>query len=174
MFKQKNVKISIKIREISLNSVIEYLNVNNREYKTKSNYIIIKSKYIFILFKPKNRMISHINVTKISNLDEVNTAVDNLIIEIFPTFEICIYKVVIDNITAVYDTSKTIKLPEIIENNKGLYRITYNNEKFPGMFIKFEVGTLIIFYTGKVIAVGCKTNDQLFFLFGKLKDLLES
>lgn len=172
MFEIKNVKISLKLKELSLNSVLEYLDVNNQKYKTKSNYIIIESKYIYIVFKPKNRLITHINVTKISDLSEVDTAVNNLIKEIFPTLEITVHKVVVDNITAVFNVNKTVNLPEIIRNKKDLYQITYNNEKFPGMFIKFDVGTLIIFYTGKVIAVGCKTRSNLAVLFDELNKIL--
>lgn len=172
MFEIKNVKISLKLKELSLNTVLEYLDVNNCRYKTKSNYVIIESKYIYIVFKPKNRLITHINVTKISDLSEVDTAVDNLITKIFPTLDIIVHKVVVDNITAVFNVNKTVNLPEIIKNNKNFYQITYNNEKFPGMFIKFDVGTLIVFYTGKVIAVGCKNENDLAFLFEELKKIL--
>ncbi len=173
MFVIKNVKISLKLKEISLNSVLRCLDVNNTKYKTKSNYIIIESKYIYIIFRPKNHQITHINVTKIPNLSEIDVAVNILRKEIFPILNISINQTNIDNLTAVYNANKNIVLPEIIKHKKDYFKITYNNEKFPGMFVKFDVGTLIIFYTGKVIAVGCKTVNSLEYLFEELNKFLK-
>ncbi len=172
MFVIKNAKISIKINEISLNSVIECLDKNNIVYKIKSNYIIIESKYVFVIFKPKNCMIVHINVTKIGSLSDINKVADVLIHEILSNLQIVVNKIVVDNITAVYQTDKIINIPKIIESKKDCFKISYNNEKFPGMFIKFSVGTLIIFYTGKIIAVGCKTESNLEYLFDQLNKLI--
>ena len=44
--------------------------------------------------------------------------------------------------------------------------IQYNNERFPGLFVKFErnlkkVGTAIVFHSGKIVIVGCKGLDEL-------------
>lgn len=168
MFEIKNVKISLKIITVSLNSVLNYLDKNHIEYQTKSNYVIISSIYIYILFKPKNQQITHVNVTKIPNLFKVDDAVNHFKNDIFPAFNVQVNKISVDNITAVFHVKKCINLPEIIKNKKPHFKITYNNEKFPGMFIKFDVGTLIIFYTGKVIAVGCKNTSNLDYLFCEL------
>jgi TATA-box binding protein (TBP) (component of TFIID and TFIIIB) len=37
----------------------------------------------------------------------------------------------------------------------------YNNEKFPGLFVKFKEGTAILFHSGKVVLVGCKNEENL-------------
>ena len=172
MFEIKNVKISLKLEIISLKTVIEHLKVNAIEFQVKNNYIVINYKYSFVLFKPKNKQIRHVNVTKIPNLEEIDTAVDVFENKIFNNLGVHINKIIVDNLTAVYNTGKSIYLPDIIKNKKDHFIIKYNNEKFPGMFVKFDVGTLIIFHTGKIIAVGCKTLDQLKYLFDELIKLL--
>ncbi len=40
--------------------------------------------------------------------------------------------------------------------------LKYNNEKFPGLFVKFETGTVILFHSGKLVIVGCKTEKDIY------------
>jgi TATA-box binding protein (TBP) (component of TFIID and TFIIIB) len=75
----------------------------------------------------------------------------------------------IDNITGSIDLKKEIHIENLInsirtskDRNFKSIKITYNNEKFPGVFLKqVRVGTIIIFYSGKVVLVGCKTREDL-------------
>lgn len=172
MFEIKNVKISLKLESISLNTVIEHLQTNEIGFEIKNNYIVIHHKYTFIIFKRKNQQIQHVNVTKIPNLAEIDKVVDTFVNEIFHNLSVTINKINVDNITAVYSFGQNIYLQDIIQKKKDHFKIKYNNEKFPGMFLKFDVGTMIIFHTGKVIAVGCKTLNHLKYLFDELNKIL--
>jgi len=172
MFKIKNVKTSLKIKKLSLNTVIEYLKTHNIGYIEKSNYIIIKFKYIYILFKPKSLLINHVNITKIPDLEYINKSVNVLTNEVFANLKIDIIYLKIDNITAVYNLNKSIDLLDIVLKNCEKLKIKYNKEKFPGLFIRFDQGTLIIFHSGKIISVGCKSLDNLHVLFDELHKIL--
>lgn len=78
----------------------------------------------------------------------------------------------IDNLTSTLKLNRALILSEIIKENHKNYNLKYNNEKFPGLFIKFLEGTLILFYTGNIIAVGCKNLQDLQYLFEKLKTIV--
>ena len=70
-----------------------------------------------------------------------------------------------DNICATRNVMKNIdftKLFKKLNNTKeNKFAVRYNNQKFPGMFIKFIknywTGTIIIFKSGKIILVGLKS-----------------
>jgi len=39
--------------------------------------------------------------------------------------------------------------------------VKYNNQKFPGLFIKYKKGTALVFFSGKVVIVGCKNQTEI-------------
>jgi hypothetical protein len=172
MFEIKNVKISLKIDGISLNTVLKQLEINNILYERKNNYIIIKHRYIYVIFIPKSKQINHVNITKIPILEKINDSITTFCQNIFSNLSINVKKVCIDNLTSTFKLNHALILSDIIKDNRDIYNLNYNNEKFPGLFIKFGEGTLILFYTGNVIAVGCKNEQNLKYLFDKLKTIV--
>ena len=66
----------------------------------------------------------------------------------------------VDNIIATLNIQKPIDLVSVCEK-KLFESIKYNNEKFPGLFVKFKEGTAILFHSGKIVLVGCKTKKDL-------------
>lgn len=173
MFTIKNIKISFKIQRISLNTVLKHLNEKNMAYELKSNYIILRCQFVFIIFKSKDLTVSHINVTKIGQMSDMDTVEKVFKDDVFNLDEIVILNKQIDNITAVYSHHEQIVLQKIIEQVKETKTVIYNREKFPGLFLRCKIGTLIFFHTGKVIAVGVKTEHDLYLLFNDLKAFLE-
>ncbi len=69
------------------------------------------------------------------------------------------------------DLKKQIILKELVNlidkyQFNGSIDISYNNEVFPGLFIKVKqenkkIGTIIIFHSGKVVFVGIKSIKKL-------------
>ena len=63
---------------------------------------------------------------------------------------------------------------ELVESNSTQFRVSYNSQKFPGLFVKFYdsklTGTLLIFKSGKINLVGVKSPNQ----FLKLDKWIES
>jgi TATA-box binding protein (TBP) (component of TFIID and TFIIIB) len=74
----------------------------------------------------------------------------------------------VDNIIA--STSVDKKLDLCLICSSGVFKsIKYNNEKFPGLFIKFEnLGTAILFHSGKIVIVGSKTRNNIECLIQKI------
>ena len=172
MFQIKNIKISLKITEIPLNSVLEHFQNTNVSYEIKSNYIIIKQKFIYVIFKSKNNFINHINITKIPDSINIRVSIEFFINIILENFKVHVLNYKIDNLTAIYDMKKEIDQNKLADKLKTSHIIKFNKEKFPGLFIKLEQGTFIIFHTGKVNLVGCQNPSHLVTLFKKLNGIL--
>jgi hypothetical protein len=172
MFNVKNIKLSLKAEKISLNSVVNCLEQNWIPFEVKGNYLVIRHKYVYIFFKLRDSIIKHINVTKIPNVNDIEDCISNLKNVILKGIETVISECKIDNLTAIYDAKYCINLMKVLDNNKSNFLIRYNKEKFPGLFIRTDKGTFIIFHTGKVNLVGCQSPDHLPTLFECLEKIL--
>lgn len=168
-----NIKVSLNIQYKSLDSVEKDCLRNNLFFKKYNNFIIIKSCFIYTVFKnSKKNFNNHVNITKIKSFEELSLAIDFLKSIDFIVIEESIKT---DNITGSLNINKEIFLIDLIDSlNKNNYNeenntiiLKYNNEKFPGLFVKVKnnqknkVGTIIIFHSGKIIFVGCKTIENL-------------
>lgn len=169
--KVTNIKVSVNCQKISLDTVKSVCQQNKIKIKIFSNFILIKSKFIYTIFKNKeNNNYNHINITKIKSKLELKESIKTLkIFNLIPIKN----TLKIDNVTGSLDLKKEIILRDLIkitETYKHTFNhnifISYNNEKFPGAFLKIEkdnkkIGTIIIFHSGKAVFVGCKNIRQL-------------
>lgn len=156
-----NVKVSLKTSPIVLDNVSVEKSVFIKRYK---NFIVIKQKYTYIIFKTnKQTRENHINITKIPSIYEVSNAVEHL----KSIIDFVVKNSFVDNIIAIANVDKQLNLINIC--NSGIFKqLKYNNEKFPGLFIKFDTGTVILFHSGKVVIVGCKTINDIECLITKI------
>ena len=57
-----------------------------------------------------------------------------------------------------------ILFKDLVKNNSLKFKVNYNSQKFPRLFIKFYekfiIGTLIIFKSGKINYVGLKSPND--------------
>ena len=159
MAEVRNVKISLKIKGCSLDIARKSLTIKNIQYKTAPNFISFSlNNYTYIYFKEpmNNKFVNHINVTKIPSVDKINDAINNL-------KSICPVQIVsqsVDNIIATGNLASPINIKEVI-NQKCFVHTKYNPEQFPGIFVKFNSGTIILFHSGKIVLVGFKRLDLL-------------
>lgn len=157
MFRIRNIKVSVKVNALILNNALSYLKSNQILVKEFCNFITFKSNsFTFILFKTGKAKQTHINITQIKDLTSINKAIDclnNLI-------KCTVINYTVDNIIATSDLHKPICLSDVI-NGKKFDRVKYNNEVFPGLFIKFNEGTIILFHSGKIVIVGCKSVKHI-------------
>jgi len=161
-----NIKVSIKIHLQSLDSVEDKLRYSSYKYKKYNNFIVFRDRFVYTVFRAGSKVLNHVNITKIKNFNEIEESIISLR-DIGLVADRSSMK--IDNITGSIDLKKEIHIENLIDSirtskdrNFKSIKITYNNEKFPGVFLKqVRVGTIIIFYSGKVVLVGCKTREDL-------------
>ena len=157
-----NVKISVKILSTPLDIVSKKL----KECKVThhNNFIVARLKYTFIIFKSKiNSVTNHINITKIPSLNCIQDAID----EIEGLLRCKTFCLVVDNISASSTFPFKLDLVRLVTEKK-FDQIKYNNQAFPGLFLKFDFGTAIIFHSGKVNIVGCKSEKNLEWILQKI------
>jgi len=159
-----NVKVSVKTSKILLDNVYVIAKRENLYCKNYKNFVVIKTLFTYIIFKSKEQHSeSHINITKIPKVTAIREAID--LIKSLINCKIISYK--IDNIIATTNLRTELNLASI-SNNCRLENIKYNNEKFPGLFIKFNTGTIILFHSGKLVIVGCKSEENIKCLIKKI------
>lgn len=167
MYNVTNVKLSLKIRYICLDTVENILNKLNISVKSYPNFLVFRKTYTFILFKSKDKIRNHINVTNIKKVENLDAAI-NTLKDILDFKSADIFSTTVDNITASFSVKTDFNFLDILEKFKTFAKVTYNNEKFPGIFLKFKFGTVIIFHTGKCIIIGCKSLPDIECLVKKI------
>lgn len=151
----RNIKISVKVGLIPLDTVTKKLQDINLAYSTYPSYVSFHDKYNYIFFRASKNQTNHVNVTRLKSEDDIPCAIT--ILERIIGKAIISY--VIDNITATYSINQPLILDDIIHRFKN---VKYNAERFPGMFIKCsEGGSAIIFHSGKIVLLGCKTTKEI-------------
>lgn len=88
----------------------------------------------------------------------------------------------VDNICGTKKTKRKICLDilfkRLVETKSNQFRVNYNSQKFPGLFIKFYgntlTGTLLVFKSGKINSVGIKRPDQFLELDKWIKSKIEN
>lgn len=156
MYKIANVKVSLKTSPLFLDTVYSSLVAQNIVCKQYNNFLVVKSAFTYIIFKTNKNCENHINITKIPTVKNIVDAVT--LLQILTNCQVTSQK--IDNIIATTKHKSKLCLRDIIEK-KAFHTIKYNNEKFPGLFLKFEEGTAILFHSGKIVIVGCKSIENI-------------
>lgn len=184
-----NIKISFKICTVSLSTVQELCPGLGYKFKAFPNFLVVRPNtsigevhnWVCTVFKKNiaKDALQHVNVTNIKSFDDIDSVISHLT---------CLRLIVlpgtvrIDNVTGLMQVRELI-IPDIIrsiqQNEKevclkldtvfwGTHSLTvhYNNERFPGLFIKFKrnslkSGTAIVFHSGKIVIIGCKNLTQL-------------
>jgi hypothetical protein len=156
-----NVKVSVKCSSICLDTVVKKAQENNLNYKLYSNYLVIQYKYTYVIFKQSLKSLQkkcHVNITKIPNLFEIDNA-KKLLQTVIP--DVYFFSTTVDNITVSTNINRQYLPTKIISLFSDVCKITFNQETFPGVFLKFSNGTAILFHTGKCILIGCKTIENI-------------
>lgn len=155
-YKITNIKLTLKTSFICLDTVKKFLRRKKINFKEYQNFLVIKNIYTYVYFKSSDSEINHLNITNIPEFKKIDIACNHILKNILKPFKIKeIYRRV-DNISASLNLNKKIDLLKIVSYFQKICQVSYNTEKFPGVFLKFKYGTIIIFHTGKCIFIGCK------------------
>jgi len=164
-----NVKVSVKCPALCLDTVLQNLLDKEVIHKRFLNYLVIQNVYTYVLFKTnRSNETNHVNITKIPRLDQIEHAKEHLC-ELLNLKVILLH--VVDNITVSTKLHRSFLPCDIITLFKDRCIITFNQETFPGIFLKFPYGTAIIFHTGRCILIGCKTVSNIVNILNVLKEV---
>ena len=156
------VKASAKIPETDLMKVEEFCQEKSVRCKRFNwGHLVVFDRYTFTFFKKGEKSVSdqHVNIKKLTSLN-IESAIKDLAWFIDAEPNHIFYNV--DNITAGSDLRTNIDLEKFILNNQDISDLmNYNPERFPGLFLRGEYGKVLLFKSGKMVFVGCKTNDQI-------------
>ena len=158
-----NIKVSFKIELIPLDIVQERLFINKIAFKIFHNYYVFKILcYHCVLFKENLlNQNNHLNVTKIlkSEIGDLHLAIEKV-------FKRKIIQFKVDNIMATASIDHPLSLSYLAVNQlRGVAK--FNCETFPGLFLKYKEGTLILFHSGKIVIVGCRREKDIKWLLTK-------
>lgn len=145
----------------SLSHTVKVLQEKGICVVSHSNFVVIREKYTYNLFQS-----GHLNVSGVSGFKPIWDAVAN-ILQIIPGAT-RISAVKIDNISATSWIPHQIDLRKLLHKIEPSVSCSLNTTLFPGLFAKTKCGTVIIFRSGKLVIVGCKSIRQMSFTMGQV------
>ena len=170
-----NVKLSVKIPDTSIQTLIDLCVKENFEHKAYGNFVVLKvpsvssnnSLYTFTVFKrsmlkqcDENAAKQHVNATKVL-LNEIDDCIKTLR-WILDCGEACVLDYQIDNLTATCSLGRKINIEKFIERNPMIQnKITFNVEKFPACFITFKGAKVVLFRSGIFNVLACKSFEEI-------------
>lgn len=153
-----NVKISVLFKSVAPMSHFENLaKIRKVSISHNRNFIVIKDVCSLTVFK-KLFDIYHINVTGINSPSIISYAISWLRDHYCISNIFRLIKYTIDNITATFNIGFSLPLLHLAKN---LQLSKYNSERFPGLHLKVGKWTAVLFKSGKINILGCKTAEEV-------------
>ena len=135
---------------------------NNIQYFESGNILSIAYKVKLCIIQKKIKSLNevfflHVNLTGIRDFQILRQELQYIKILLIPdNWEKVSFK--IDNICSSLSFPSKIKLKKLSE----IYLTArYNIVRFPAVFIKSKFGTVVVFESGKVNILGCKTFSEI-------------
>lgn len=156
-----NIKASVVIKcdENWENTFKNILQINSTFKKNGNSFIVKNSSFTLFIIKKKiksENVVIHVNLTGVRNFSHLDTILTFFKTRIFlESWEIISLKV--DTITATFNLLKKLNLRFLFKQIEGA---RYNREKFCGLILKTPNYTAILFNSGKINILGCKTKED--------------
>lgn len=167
----KNIKLSVKVPPTHLDDVVKKCIEKNINYKVHPNFVVIYDQCTINLFKRSARnpyAEQHANITRIPSFRDMKRAV--AILSFYVQSDARKLFPIVDNITAKAHVGFPVNLDEFVEKNADIgWRMHMNREAFPGLFIRSQVGTLIMFRTGVLVSIGSKNLRDIEWHIGQVR-----
>ena len=163
-YRINNFKISFKLQYYSRRCLSRLLSRHASRITLFANFSVLRSSvFVYTLFES-----GHVNCTKISDVTSIGRAILHLL-RLFPGrgHRHRTPKVIglsLDNISAhgtLWESSKF--LAKVKRHLKAKYGLDsqYNPQKFPGLSVRINGTTFVLFQNGKFLAVGSKSTKLL-------------
>lgn len=163
----KNIKISLNLAGACLDwsDRIKKLCVK----PPNNSFFVLRDIFVYTIFFK-----GHVNVTKIPSESVIDSAVNKICCELMGLQRPLAYK--IDNITVSGQLTGCtfINLNDIGHSvqvcPKNILKVNLNLEKFPGLFLRHILGTILLFDSRKFVFVGVKKIKHIKPLFNWLTE----
>ena len=153
-----NVKISVLFHSLTPKTrFVQLARARNVSTTYNRNFVVIKDVFSITVFQNISD-IFHINVTGIRSLSLTSYAIDWLKEHYCRNEDFSFLKYNIDNITASFNIGFDLHLNELAQK---LHSSKYNSERFPGLHLKVGRVCAILFKSGKINILGCKTGEEV-------------
>lgn len=159
-----NIKLSFSAKASTSwkRRIIENAEIFNYTCQEKGNIFIVRGIFSFCIFERKSRKKDnqnserslHINASGVKRTFDIQYAL-NYIQYVLLGEEAKIVSGKIDNMTATYRLANSINLRHLIAVSETF---SGNFERFPAVYIKCKEGTGVIFSSGKINILGCKSK----------------
>jgi len=151
----RNIKISVRTSEVSLNNVLKHLSSENIPHRCYPNFVTFKKDFSFVVFKKSKNNSNHVNISSLRTNQDIKKSLHIL----KNLLKVKILSLKVDNVVATTNIKKRLNLLDIARSKT--LNTKYNPEQFPGVFVKLVKGTAILFHSGKVVIVGSKSYKDL-------------
>ena len=169
-----NVKLSTKIPDTCIETLENKCLENGFQHKVYGNFIVLKvpsvtngdNLYTYTVFKKSllkqcdvASPTQHVNITKVllNNLDDALQTLASILL--CKKADVCNYK--IDNLTATCSLGRKFDIQNFLERNPSLPKVTFNPEKFPGCFLSFNKKKAVLFRSGVINILACKSLEEI-------------
>lgn len=161
-----NVKFHTIISGPRLKVFQEYYKLSNSPYitKRKKSFIILRlNQFVYTCF-----LSGFINITGVKKLEYIHKAIDDLAFHLgISTKDFTEFK--IDNIHASCNIPHTPspvninRLVQILSCKKVHFikEIRFNRQKFPGLTLRTDKGSILWFSSNRILLTGCKSEQDL-------------
>lgn len=143
-------------------------------YHKNGNMLIVKKDFSLTIIKKKifnSKIFLHVNLSGVKNFKLFEQSIEKVRMDILPENWVLV-KLSVDNITYSKHSRKTINLREF---KSHFPQARYNIDRFPGLFIKSSHGgTCLLFKSGKINVVGCKSKKSAKLSWREIYQMLES
>jgi TATA-box binding protein (TBP) (component of TFIID and TFIIIB) len=169
----KNIKLSV-ICEVAENWRKQLKHCLTRgliSFKEKGNIFIIKEEVTLCIFQKKetfDKTLIHLNISGVKTFENINQIILKIKKNYFQ-YNCIVISVKVDNTTSVFQYPQKVNLDFF---KKCFCLSKFDKERFPGLFYKLEHGTAIIFKSGKVNILGCKSKDQILSTWKEIMNML--
>ena len=164
----KNIKLCI-----ITNEEINFFENDSTDllYSTRNSEILRTDSFVFTVY---NHTKSNIHVTGVKKFEDIERCMSFLLQKTnIKIDDIECYRV--NNTTSVFQLSKKINLTRLkkcLSEDFDSSQMWSRLEKFPAVYFKNEHGTAVIFQSGKINLVGCKSVVEQIKLRVKVLDIL--
>ncbi|HIF02107.1 MAG TPA: hypothetical protein EYQ84_01815 [Nitrospinaceae bacterium] len=167
----KNVKISTIFQSaLPINHFEEIAITRKIQLRYARNILSIKDQFPFTIFRKKNN-IYHINITGISSIHQIANAVNWIESNYCPSTKFTLLFQSIDNITSTFNIGHKLCLNQIAENIKSA---KFNPERFPGLYLKTNSALAVIFNSGFINILGCKSEKEVLLAWQNIQSKLSA